>query len=60
MERQREGIALARKQGKFTGRKATIDNQKILETLKAGNSISKTADICGVCMSSVRRAKKAA
>jgi len=60
LERQREGIALAKAQGKFTGRKATIDNQKILETLAAGNSISKTADICGVSMSSVQRAKKAA
>ena len=59
LERQREGIALAKAQGKFTGRKATIDTQKILETLAAGNSISKTAEICGVSMSSVQRAKKA-
>ena len=59
LERQREGIEIA-KAGKFTGRKATIDNQKILETLKAGNSISKTAEICGVSKSSVQRAKKAA
>lgn len=58
LERQREGIALAKEQGKFTGRKATIDNQKVLEILKAGNSISKTAEICGVSMSSVQRAKK--
>lgn len=59
LERQKEGIAIAKKMGKFTGRKATIDNQKILETLAAGNSISKTAEICGVSMSSVQRAKNA-
>ena len=60
LERQREGIALAKAQGKFTGRKATIDTQKILETLAVGNSISKTAELCGVSMSSVQRAKRAA
>jgi len=60
LERQREGIALAKAQGKYTGRRATIDNQKILETLSAGNSICKTAEICGVSKSSVQRAKKAA
>ena len=60
LERQREGIALAKAKGKFTGRKATIDTQRILDTLKAGNSIRKTAELCGVSMSSVQRAKKAA
>lgn len=60
LERQREGIEIAKKAGKFTGRPASIDNQKILDTLKAGNSISKTAEICGVSKSSVQRAKKAA
>jgi DNA invertase Pin-like site-specific DNA recombinase len=60
LERQREGIEIAKKAGKFTGRPPSIDNQKILDTLKAGNSINKTAEICGVSKSSVQRAKKAA
>lgn len=60
LERQREGSALAKAKGKFTGRKATIDTQRILDTLNAGNSIRKTAELCGVSMSSVQRAKKAA
>lgn len=58
LERQREGIAVAKKLGKFTGRPPTIDKQKILDTLKEGNSIRKTAEICGVSFSTVQRAKR--
>ena len=58
LERQREGIAAAKKLGKFTGRPPTIDKQKILDTLKEGNSIRKTAEICGVSFSTVQRAKR--
>ena len=35
-----------------------IDNGEILRVLGEGNSISKTAEILGVSMSSVQRAKK--
>ena len=58
LERQREGIAVAKKAGKFTGRPATIDKQAVIDALKSGNSISKTAKLCGVSMSTVQRIKK--
>ena len=58
LERQREGIAIAKKAGKFTGRPATVDTQAIIDALKVGNSISKTAALCGVSKSTVQRAKK--
>tara|TARA_R110002153_G_scaffold13412_1_gene49927 strand:+ start:1324 stop:1875 length:552 start_codon:yes stop_codon:yes gene_type:complete len=58
LERQREGIAVAKKAGKFTGRPATVDTQAIIDALKVGNSISKTAVLCGVSKSTVQRAKK--
>jgi DNA invertase Pin-like site-specific DNA recombinase len=51
LERQREGIAIAKKAGKFTGRPATVDTQAIIDALKVGNSISKTAALCGVSQS---------
>ena len=58
LERPREGIAIAKKAGKFTGRPATVDTQAIIDALKVGNSISKTAALCGVSKSTVQRAKK--
>jgi len=60
LERQREGIAIAKKLGKFTGRPATIDKKNILNALNQGYSISKTAELCRVSMSTVQRAKKEA
>ena len=60
LERQREGIAIAKKAGKFTGRPATVDTQAIIDALKGGNSISKTAKLCGVSKSTVQRVKKSA
>ena len=59
-ERQREGIAVARAAGKFKGRPKSIDNHEIRRILAEGNSISKTADLLGVSMSSVQRAKREA
>ena len=60
LERQREGIEVAKKAGKFKGRPPKIDKQEIIKVLGEGNSISKTAKILGVSMSSVQRAKREA
>ena len=57
-ERQREGIAVAKAAGKFKGRPKSIDNHEIRRILAEGNSISKTANLLGVSMSSVQRAKR--
>ena len=60
LERQREGIAVAKLAGKYKGRPKTIDNHEIRRILAEGNSISKTAELLGVSMSSVQRAKREA
>jgi len=60
LERQREGIAVAKKAGKYKGRPATVDTQAIIDALNAKNSLSKTAKLCGVSISTVQRVKKAA
>lgn len=57
---QAEGIRKAKAKGKFKGRPPKIDKDKIREVLSQGYSISKTAKICGVSMSSVQRAKREA
>lgn len=59
LERQREGIALAKAKGKYKGRRKTIDDDEIRKMLADGNSIRMTATMLGVSMSSVQRAKKA-
>ena len=59
-ERQREGIAVAKAAGKYKGRPKRIDNHEIRRILAEGNSISKTANLLGVSMSSVQRAKREA
>lgn len=50
----------ARLGGKYKGRPKTIDNHEIRRILAEGNSISKTAKLLGVSMSSVQRAKREA
>ena len=60
LERQREGIAVAKAAGKFKGRPKSIDNHEIRRILAQGNSISRTANLLGVSMSSVQRAKREA
>ena len=57
--RQAEGIALAKEKGKYKGRPPKIDFEEIKRVLNLGNSISETAEILGVSVSSVQRAKKA-
>jgi DNA invertase Pin-like site-specific DNA recombinase len=56
--RQAEGIAVAKSAGKYKGRPPKIDNDEIKRVLGEGNSISKTAKILDVSMSSVQRAKR--
>ena len=52
------GIAAAKAKGKYKGRPPKIDMNEIKRVLGEGNSISKTAEILGVSMSSVQRAKR--
>ena len=56
--RQAEGIAVAKSAGKYKGRPPKIDNDEIKRVLGEGNSISKTAKILDISMSSVQRAKR--
>ena len=60
LERQREGVQIAKQAGKYTGRKKSIDTEEILRTLESGLSMRKTAEELGISLSSVQRAKKAA
>ena len=60
LERQREGIEIAKRAGKYSGRKKTINDEAILELLECGMSMRKTAKELGVSLSSVQRAKKIA
>ncbi len=57
-KRQKEGIKIAKKNGKYTGRKATINENAILTMLNNGLSISKTAAIAKCSISSVKRIAK--
>jgi DNA invertase Pin-like site-specific DNA recombinase len=57
LERQREGIEKAKRAGKYKGRPASIDREKILELLGSGMSIRKTAAAAGVAVSTVQRVK---
>jgi len=57
-ERQKEGIAAAKAKGKFTGRKKTINDEDIMRLVNEGKSIRKVADVLGISMSSVQRAKR--
>jgi DNA invertase Pin-like site-specific DNA recombinase len=59
LERQREGIAIAKAEGKYKGRKKKIDGAVIREMLDSGVSFRKTAENLGISLSSVQRASKA-
>lgn len=54
-ERQMEGIAKAKKEGKFTGRKKTIDSDLIQQLYKQGMKVSKIAKEVGCSRQSVYR-----
>ncbi|MBU2877594.1 recombinase family protein [Aliiglaciecola lipolytica] len=58
LERQREGIAIAKKAGKFKGRQKSVDREKVLKCLKDGLSIRKTAKELGIATSTVQVIKK--
>lgn len=57
LERQREGIALAKAAGKYKGGKQRVDTQTIITELNLGTSIRKTAEKLGVGVSTVQRVK---
>jgi DNA invertase Pin-like site-specific DNA recombinase len=58
LERQREGIEIAKAKGLFKGRKASIDRDAILYDISAGLSVRKTAVKHGIANSSVSRIVK--
>lgn len=60
LERQREGIEIAKKQGKYAGGKRRVDRQAILQALNHGSSIRETAKLLGISVSTVQRVKKEA
>lgn len=55
LERQREGIEAAKAKGKFKGRKSTINSEAVLEDIKNGLSVRKTAAKHDIAVSSVSR-----
>ncbi len=57
LERQREGIALAKAAGKYTGGKPRIDRDKVLKCLSEGMSVGATAKWLGISPSTVQRTK---
>ena len=58
-QRQAEGIAKAKADGKYLGRKKKIDDSKIIEAMKKdGASFRKVAKELGVSLSTVQRAMK--
>ena len=57
LERQREGIAIAKAKGKYKGRPKTIDRSEILTLLDDGLSMRNTAGKLGVSLSTVQRVK---
>ena len=57
LERQREGIAIAKAKGRYKGRPKSVDRSAILTLLDDGMSMRKTADRLGVSLSTVQRVK---
>jgi DNA invertase Pin-like site-specific DNA recombinase len=57
LERQREGIAIAKAKGRYKGRPKSVDRSAILTLLDDGVSMRKTADRLGVSLSTVQRVK---
>lgn len=57
LERQREGIARAKLQGRYKGAKKHVNDEAILAELERGTSIRMTAKIIGVASSTVQRIK---
>ena len=57
LERQREGIAIAKAKGRYKGRPKSVDRGAILTLLDDGISMRKSADRLGVSLSTVQRVK---
>ena len=57
LERQREGIALAKAAGKYKGNTKPIDGQSIRDAIASGHSVRATAKLLGVGVSTVQRYK---
>ncbi len=67
LERQREGIALAKAKGLYKGReKGSVESDKeflakyreVIKSLKKGNSLRDTAKICKVSLGTVQKVKR--
>lgn len=58
LERQREGIAIAKAKGKYKGKPKKINDDQIREKIAQGNSYRQTADELGISLSTVQRAMK--
>lgn len=59
LERQREGIAKAKEEGKYKGRTKSVDDDAIREAMKKeGASYRKVAKELGISLSTVQRAMK--
>lgn len=56
LERQREGIAKAKAEGKYKGRPATVDKEAIVKAKLEGKSFRTVAKEFGVSLSTVQRA----
>jgi len=55
-ERQRDGIEIARRAGRYTGRKAdTAQHRRIVALREAGMSIARTAELAGCSVAQVKR-----
>lgn len=55
-ERQRQGIEIARREGRYTGRKADVaQHKRILALREAGMSMAKTAELAGCSPPQVKR-----
>lgn len=59
LERQREGIALAKAQGRYKGSRKRVNDVAIVEELSRGTSIRATAKLFNIAPSTVQRAKQA-
>lgn len=55
-ERQRDGIEIARREGRYTGRKAdAAQHRRIISLREAGMSIARTAELAGCSIAQVKR-----
>lgn len=57
LERQKEGIAIAKAKGKYKGRPKTISREAILTLLQKGTSMRNAAKELGISLSTVQRVK---